>query len=101
MTEASDARILAEETAARLNREVVELNDEVASLHSKVAELSETVRATQVHADHDIAGMRARIAGSLTNSLSDLVQTVKEALELDPVGRRQSPKRVRSTSPSY
>jgi hypothetical protein len=84
---------LEDESAGReaAEAEVVSLSARLAALESafvdaqaEIAGLQESLRAVDVHADHDARRMKARLAGLLDGQLRDLVTTIDEALSVDP-----------------
>ena len=78
------ARKDSEADVVRIERDVADLQKMVMQLEAEVARLNETLTATRVHARHDVAQVKARVVGVLDSQLRDLVNTVEEALGLDP-----------------
>jgi hypothetical protein len=74
----------AEAEVVRLSKEVADLQQAMADAQAEVARLEESLRAVDVHADHDARRLKARVAGVLDAQLRDLVATVEEALSVDP-----------------
>jgi hypothetical protein len=81
--EESASRKAAEADVARLSARLADLEKAVMEARADIGRLEEGLRAAEVHADHDVRGTKARLAGLLDGQLRDLVTTIDEALSID------------------
>jgi hypothetical protein len=79
-----EGRLAAESEIERLATLVSDLERTLVGARAEIEKLAEISRAAEVHADHDVKRVKARIAGLLEGRLQDLVVTIDEALSVDP-----------------